>query len=212
MKETAINPQLRKYIEEEILPRYKEFDKAHRTEHVLTVIERSLQLAKHHKVDTNLVYAIAAFHDTGLCEGREHHHTASARIVRKDKFLKTLFTASEIDIIADAVEDHRASATRPPRTIYGKIVAEADRLIDTCTIVRRTIQYSLAHYPAMNRAEHYARTLAHLREKYGRGGYLRLWLTHSPNAEPLERLQALIEKENEVLALFNRLFDEECQS
>lgn len=30
----------------------------------------------------------------------------------------------------EAVEDHRASSSRQPRSIYGKIVAEADRDID----------------------------------------------------------------------------------
>lgn len=205
----SISPHLQEYVEKEIVPRYQNFDKAHRTDHVLTVIKRSLQLATHYNVNTDMVYTIAAFHDTGLCEGREKHHTTSARIVREDEFLKTLFTPEEIETIADAVEDHRASSKQPPRSIYGKIVAEADRLIDTETIVRRTVQYGLAHYPAKSREEHFTRTLAHLREKYGRGGYLRLWLAHSPNTEPLERLQNIIDNEAMVLALFNKIFDEE---
>lgn len=49
----------------------------------------------------------------------------------------------------EAVEDHRASSDHEPRTIYGRIVAEADRCIDPPTIVRRTIQYGLANYPEL---------------------------------------------------------------
>jgi uncharacterized protein len=39
----------------------------------------------------------------------------------------------------EAVEDHRASSSRQPRSIYGKIVAEADRDIDTHEIFLRAI-------------------------------------------------------------------------
>ncbi len=212
MKQTKVNPVLREYVESEILPRYQKFDKAHNTDHALTVIERSLQLATHYDVVTDLVYTIAAFHDTGLCEGRDTHHTASARIVREDKFLARLFSTEEIETIADAVEDHRASNKQPPRTIYGKIVAEADRLIDGETIVRRTVLYGLAHYPTLSREQHFTRTLAHLREKYGRGGYLRLWLPESPNAERLRVFQDTIENEQAILALFDKFFDEESKT
>ncbi len=53
----------------------------------------------------------------------------------------------EIETVAQAAEDHRASSDHDPRSIYGRIVAEADRLIDPVTIIRRTIQYVLSHYP-----------------------------------------------------------------
>jgi uncharacterized protein len=45
----------------------------------------------------------------------------------------------------EAVEDHRASASHSPRSIYGKIVAEADRDIEKDIVIRRTIQYGLAN-------------------------------------------------------------------
>ena len=211
MKSQEIYPELREYIEKKILPLYRNFDKAHRCEHAATVIEESLRLATHYNVDTNMVYAIAAFHDTGLCEGRETHHTASARIVKSDAFLKTLFTDEQIGIIADAVEDHRASSKQPPRTIYGKIVAEADRLIDGETIMRRTIQYGLAHYPEKSREQHFERACQHLEEKYGHKGYLRLWIPQSPNAVRLQQFREIIDNKPLLLALFNRLFDEECR-
>lgn len=204
-----INPALREFVEREILPLYDTFDKAHRRDHALTVIEQSLLLARHYPVDINMVYAIAAFHDTGLREGREQHHTASATFVRGCKTLRCFFTADEIETIADATEDHRASNKQVPRTIYGKIVAEADRVIDSETIMRRTIQYGIAHYPAMGRKEHFARACEHLQEKYARGGYLRLWIPESPNAERLGKFQDLIEDKTALRALFDRIFNEE---
>ena len=193
-----LTAELIEYIETDILPRYEAFDKAHDRTHALTVISQSLKLAQHYDVNVAMVYTIAAFHDTGLTEGREHHHTASAQIIRNDRCLKELFTAEEIEIMADAVEDHRASNSNPPRTIYGMIVAEADRIIDATTIMTRTIQYGLSHYPALTATEHIERAVAHIKEKYGEGGYLKLWIPESDNAKNLQKFRTLIGNE-EVL-------------
>lgn len=197
------------YIEAEILPRYDAFDKAHNRKHAITVLVKSLRLAQHYDVSPAMVYTIAAFHDTGLVEGREHHHTASARIIREDKRLKELFTAEEIEIMADAVEDHRASSSKPPRTIYGKIVAEADRIIDSTTIMTRTIQYGLSHYPELSEEGHIERAVAHIKEKYGKGGYLRLWIPESDNAAKLQDFRALIDNETELREHLQSIYNKE---
>ena len=197
------------YIEAEILPRYDAFDKAHNRKHAITVLVKSLRLAQHYDVSPAMVYTIAAFHDTGLVEGREQHHTASARIIRGDKRLKELFTAEEIETMADAVEDHRASSSKPPRTIYGKIVAEADRIIDSTTIMTRTIQYGLSHYPELSEEGHIERAVAHIKEKYGKGGYLRLWIPESDNAAKLQDFRALIENETELREHLQSIYNKE---
>ena len=197
------------YIEAEILPRYDAFDKAHNRKHAITVLVKSLRLAQHYDVSPAMVYTIAAFHDTGLVEGREQHHTASARIIREDKRLKELFTAEEIETMADAVEDHRASSSKPPRTIYGKIVAEADRIIDSTTIMTRTIQYGLSHYPELSEEGHIERAVAHIKEKYGEGGYLRLWIPESDNAAKLQDFRALIENETELREHLQSIYNKE---
>ena len=109
----------------------------------------------------------------------------------------------------EAVEDHRASSDHAPRSIYGRIVAEADRCIEPLTILRRTIQYGLAHYPQLDRQGHYDRFAEHLRKKYADGGYLRLWLRESDNARRLEELRAWIRTPNSLREAFDRIFDEE---
>ena len=181
-----VNEELIRYVEREILPRYDAFDRAHRRDHALTVIAASLRLARYYEVNPDMVYAVAAYHDTGLREGRERHHEASARIVRGDRNLRRWFTEAEVATIAEAAEDHRASSGRPPRTIYGRIVAEADRVIDCETTLRRTVQYGLEHAPELDREGQFARFAEHLRTKYGEGGYLRLWLPESENASRLD--------------------------
>lgn len=204
MSKVNVNPALVEYIEREILPRYDHFDQAHQRDHVTMVIQQSLDIASRLDVNTDMVYAIAAYHDTGLCEGREHHHEVSAQIIKADQNLRQWFTEEQILVMADAAEDHRASAKQAPRTIYGRIVAEADRFIDPDTIVRRTIQYGMDHYPELSREEQYQRMLTHLKEKYGRNGYLKLWFPDSPNAVRLEQLHDMIDDEQAVRQLFEQ--------
>lgn len=202
----TLRKDLQAYIEEEIIPRYDHFDKAHQRDHVEMVIRQSMEIAEHQDVDVNMVYAIAAYHDTGLCEGRELHHQVSARIILTDAHLKKWFTEAQIRTMAEAAEDHRASAQHTPRSIYGRIVAEADRYIDPVTIVLRTIQYGVDHYPELSREQHYERMVSHLKEKYGRGGYLKLWFEDSPNAARLEQLRQIIDDESRLKQLFEDYF------
>ena len=200
---------LQAYIESEIIPRYRYFDKAHREEHARSVIAQALELARHYDVDPDLVYAAAAYHDTGLAVDRATHHLESGKVIRADRRLREWFTADEIETIAEAAEDHRASAKTAPRSIYGRLIAEADRLIDPMTIVRRTIQFGLSHYPELDMEGHWERTLEHLREKYGDGGYLQLWIPESPNAAQLEKLRRIIREPETLRSVFDKLFAEE---
>lgn len=204
-----IRGEIIKYVENEILPRYEGFDAAHRTDHATTVIERSLGLAKHYDVDEEMVYVVAAYHDIGLAAGREKHHTESARLIMEDEKLREWFSLEQLTTIAEAAEDHRASAEREPRSIYGRIVAEADRAIEPMSILRRTVQYGLAHYAHLDKEGHWQRTLEHLAEKYEEGGYLKLWIPESDNAEKLAELRAIAKDRTRLREIFEQIFDEE---
>ena len=202
---------MKHYLETEIIPRYETFDKAHRTEHVRQVIAESLKLASYYVVDERMVYAVAAYHDIGLCEGREHHHLVSGRMMRAESRLREWFSEEEIEVMAQAVEDHRASNVHAPRSIYGRIVAEADRLIEPMQILRRTVQYGLSHYPELSKALHYSRYCEHLHEKYAEGGYLKLWIPESENAAQLRALRRIIADESQCRAAFEQIYLEECK-
>ena len=203
-----MNTGLTLYIEREILPRYNGFDKAHREDHARMVIAQSLDIARHYAVNMEMVYAIAAFHDLGLAIDRKTHHLESGRIVREDPRLLEWFTQEEIETMAQAVEDHRASSDHEPRSIYGRIVAEGDRYIEPEKIIERTIQYGLDHYPELDKEGHWQRTLDHLHEKYAEGGYLKLWFPESPNVERLNSLREIIKDEPRLRRIFDRIYNE----
>ena len=188
----------------------KEFDKAHNLSHVRTVIEESLALARQYpEADERLAYVIAAYHDTGLCRDRATHHLVSGEILMADSTLRQWFSDTEILLMKEAVEDHRASTDHEPRSIYGKIVAEADRIIDPDITLRRTVQYGLKQNPAADKEWHYQRFHQHLMAKYAPGGYLKLWFPEGKNAEQLKKLQAIIADEGQLRQVFNRIFEEE---
>ncbi len=200
---------LHNYIYREIIPKYAAFDKAHRENHALMVIDRALSMGKQYDIDEEMLLTAAACHDLGLSVNRESHHSESGRIIREDKRLSEWFSPGQIETIAQAAEDHRASAKTLPRSIYGRIVAEADRLIVPETIIRRTVQFSLSHYPELDKEGHWRRTLEHLHEKYAEGGYLHLLIPGSPNETPLKQLREIIKDEQRLRTIFESVFAEE---
>ncbi len=218
-----IDDSLKKFVETEIIPRYRYFDKAHSVSHVSTVIKQSCEiydmLEKRRQSDSGLfenggrllldvgglpsdmtsglldpdmIYVIAAYHDLGMSEGRAEHNLASGRILEADDRLSAWFTRKQILVMKEAVEDHRASAKSEPRSIYGRIVSEADRVIDPDTIIARTILFGRENYPELSEEEQYQRCAAHLVEKYGDGGYLKLHFSDTANSRALEELRKLI--------------------
>ena len=201
-----MDKELQRFIATEILPLYEGFDAAHQRDHATKVMDESLVLAANYDVNIDMVYTIAAYHDLGLCEGREGHHLASGRIMRNDERLLRWFTPEQIEVMAQAVEDHRASALHAPRSIYGRIVAEADRNIDIDVIITRTLQYGLAHYPELDAKGHVNRALQHLNEKYSRNGYLKLWIPGSRNEHELHQLWNLIDDEVAIRQLVEDKF------
>lgn len=213
MNTSLQNPSLDlvEFVETQILPQYAAFDKAHNMEHVTTVIRRSLDLAGRIGADLNMAYVIAAYHDLGLSGPRAVHHITSGKILMKDARLKRWFSQEQLRIMKEAVEDHRASASRAPRSIYGKIVAEADRNIEPETVIRRTIQYGLSNYPQLNTEGHWKRFMEHMNEKYSTNGYIKLWIQGSENEMKLNELRRLIAEPDKMRPVFDSIFAEETK-
>ena len=194
------------FVETNILPKYTEFDSAHNLEHVTRVIRNALELVRQTGADINMVYVIAAYHDLGMSGPRAVHHITGGRILATDARLKRWFSPEQIKIMKEAVEDHRASASHAPRSLYGKIIAEADRDIIPEVVFRRAIDYGLANYPELDRAQQWQRFLQHMQEKYSAEGYIRLWIPGSQNERRLAELRAIIASPTLLRQHFDRLF------
>lgn len=209
MMSNTASLDLVEFIETQILPQYASFDRAHNLEHVTRVIRRSLELAKRTGADINMVYTIAAYHDVGMSGPRAVHHITGGKILQSDARLKKWFSAEQIKIMKEAIEDHRASASRAPRSMYGKIVAEADRDIVPEVVFQRTVQYGLANYPELDKERQWLRFKEHMDQKYSNNGYIRLWIPGSPNEEKLKELRNIIANTSLLREQFEKYFNQE---
>lgn len=207
-----INQKLVEYIESKIIPQYKDYDGAHQPDHVYQVIENSLDIAKNYDVNLDIVYAVAAYHDIGLKFGRQGHESASRKIIEADFVLKTFFNDHEIKTIGQAAEDHRASLPYEPRSLYGKIISEADRDINFERLLSRTILYSLDHYPDYVKEDTFEQVYAHMIEKYGPSGRIKLWLEYEPNVENLKKVHATLADETAFRKAFEPLYSKYKQN
>jgi uncharacterized protein len=166
-----ISAKVRKYIETRVLPQYEKLS-GHAGGHIEQVIDRSLEFAKQAPgVNLDMVYIIAAYHDLGRLIDNETHNIESAKMMRADKFLLENFTAEEVETMAEAVEDHRASLGHEPRSIYGKIVSSADRNPTVESMLERAYDYNRLLHPDYSEDEIIEDVRVHIREKYSPDGY-----------------------------------------
>lgn len=196
------------FVERQILPRYNAFGESHGLRHVTRVIKNSLRLADVTGADIDMVYVVAAYHDLGMEGPRAIHHLTSGKILMADARLKKWFNADQLKVMKEAVEDHRASSSRQPRSIYGKIVAEADRDIDVHEIFLRAIQYGKENGPDKTVEEHWERFAQHMDEKYSNNGYIKLWIPNSPNEKALKELRNIIEDKKLLRKAFDDIWKE----
>lgn len=208
MIDKNVSLDLMEFIETEILPRYANFDQAHRLSHVNNVIKQSLDMARKIGADINMAYAIAAYHDLGLEGPRAIHHVTSGKILLADNRLRRWFSTEKIKIMKEAVEDHRASASHAPRSIYGKIVAEADRELDPMVVFKRTILYGKDHYSEMSKEQQWKRFTEHLKDKYSNTGYIKLWIPGSSNEKKLKEIRDYINNPVKLREIFDQMFEE----
>ncbi len=191
-----INGDLKKYIEKSVLPLYDTNIAGHGREHIEFVIERSFELAREFDldVDLNMVYVIAVFHDIGYKEDPDNHEEVSSRIFKEDEAMPKYFTAEQIDIMADAIVDHRASLEYEARSVYGKLVSSADREISVHNMLKRSILFQAAKHkdenPSLEQVIDYS--YKKLSSKYGKGGYAKMYFPDEKYKTYLSTIQDIL--------------------
>ena len=195
-----MNLNLKKYIEDKILPRYDENDKGHGIDHIIYVIDRSLRFASTvENINLDMVYTIAAYHDIGHSINPKNHEEVSAKILLEDEELKKYFTTEEITIMSEAVNDHRASLEHEPRSIYGKIVSSADRNTNLEVPFKRTYEYRKKHFGSISLKQIIDESYEHLLNKFGKKGYAteKMYFEDIEYKIFLEKLQSLLQERSE---------------
>ena len=195
-----INKDLKKYIEENIFPSYKKNDLGHNLDHIKYVIDRSFKFASRvPDINYDMVYVIAAYHDIGHYIDAKNHEKVSSEMLLADENLKRFFTTEEINIMAEAVHDHRASLEGEPRSIYGKIVSSADRNTLVDVPLKRTYAYRIKHCPNYSLDEIIEESRQHIIEKFGKKGYAteKMYFEDADYKRFLEDISKLAENKEE---------------
>ena len=154
------------------MPRNDLNDEGHNREHVNYVRRRSKKFASNiDGINMDMVDTIAVYHDVGHSIDAKNHEKVSASILASDKNLREFFSEEEIKVMAEAVEDHRASKNSEPRSIYGRIVSSADRNTSVDQVLKRTYSYRLKHMPDASIDEIIEESRKHAIDKFGVEGY-----------------------------------------
>jgi uncharacterized protein len=195
MKHQAkVNPKLKQYIEENVFPQYQKNDGGHQADHAERVISRSFQLAQtlSEDLDDDIIFAAAAYHDIAHHIDKDKHDKISADIFIADTEMKKYFSPAKMKTVQQAIADHRASADRAPRSIYGRILSSADRTISVDEPLRRTHQYNQAHFPELTAEESLDRAYRHIKQKFGKNGYAKMYVEDEAWHKFLLDIQRLI--------------------
>ena len=213
MVRNFLRSNVKKYIDEKVKPKYKNFDKAHNTSHFTFVTNNCVEYGKEmikkgYDVDLEIAYVVGALHDIGIEKGREGHALSSGKMVREDKGLKELFDEKTIEIIAQAVEDHSSHLEYEPRSIYGKIVADADRNNSMYLVFSRPVKFGLKNEKEYNREEQIDRAYKFVLKKFGRNGYVNYWLDIPQTTKEQNKVWELLDNEVACKAYIAGILDE----
>lgn len=209
-----MNRELKHYIVTEIKSKYKAFDKGHNISHFNFVTKNCVNYGKKLieqgvDVDLDIAYVVGAFHDIGIQDGREGHALASGKYVRADKMLAKHYDPETVELIAQAVEDHSSHLKYEPRSIYGKIVADADRNNTMYLVFSRPVKYGIKNEPkTFSREDHINRVYEFVNEKFGRNGYVNYWLDIPDTKQAQQQVWNLLDNEAECKAYIAGIFDE----
>lgn len=196
-----IQKELKKYIEESILPEYEKNEKGHARDHIENVVRRSFEIIKENELtlNENMVYVIACYHDIGHHIDRENHEKVSAQIMGKDEQLKEFFTDEERKIIQEAIEDHRASSKIEPRSIYGKLVSSADRNTSIEQCFYRSYFYGKNRLVGATEEQIFENAYEALKKKFGKDGYAKFFFKDSVYEKFLKEIQDLLEDKSKFI-------------
>lgn len=204
-----IRIDLQHYVLDKIIPEYNEFDAAHGPEHILQVIDKSVALARCFKADCEMAYTVAAYHDIGMKKSRVNHGYYSAKIMEEDIKLRQWFSEENCYIMMCAVEDHSTSAEREPRSLYGKIIYQADKTLDAEMIIRRAVLYGKAHYADYNFEQQAERVYQYINNKYGKNGKIKFWLDIPSEMAQLRNIQTMFRDKNYVYGICKKYYNKQ---
>lgn len=198
-----VNPELKEHIVSNVFPMYALNGESHGIGHINDVIRRTFEIIEEYeknnpyapKLNYDLSYVVAAYHDIGDHIDRKKHHTISAKMMFEDKNLDKFFIPEEKQIAKEAIEDHRASNNEVPRSIYGRVVLTADRNNSIEEFFKRRIKYCSERHPEYTEDQVVEEIYESSVKKFGKEGYAFTKTCYMPS----EKLEAYLKTINSLV-------------
>ena len=189
-----VNEELKKYIEENIIPLYDNNYIGDEKNRINYVISRSEDIIKENnlKVDYDILYTVIAYHDIRKDNTERDHELVSAKIMYYDKFLENYFSKKERLIIKEAIEDQRSNLGREPGNIYGKILSSASRNSSVEQCLLRSYKYGKKINPNATDEELFENSYNALLNKFGPEGYAKFYFKDETYDKFLEDIRKLL--------------------
>ena len=192
------------YVEDKVLPLYDTNIGGHGRDHILTVIMRSFEIKKEFDLSlkNKLILIIAAYHDIGYKKDPDNHEQVSSEMFLADKEIQKFLEPDEVQIVAEAIVDHRASLEYEARSEYGKLVSSADRETSVENMLKRSFLYQAdkhaAENPTIEQVIEYS--FKKLTKKFGKDGYAKMYFPDKKYTEYLKKMQELLENKDKFIA------------
>ena len=205
-----INSRLKKYIEKNVLPEYNLNDKGHDLKYIEYVLKRAFELSNGYDINDDMLYTCVCFHDVACHVNREKHEILSANKAKNDKFLNEYFNNEKMNIITEAIEEHRASLEYVPRNIYGKILSTADRKIEVKEYLKASISFEINNNPNILKSECIENSYEFAIKKFGKTGYAisKTYIEDIRYKDFLENMWYLIENKNLYTKLASIIYEQ----
>ena len=205
-----INVNLKEYIDTNIMPKYSLNDKGHNKDHINFVLKRAFEISNNYDINYDILYTSISYHDIACHLNREKHEILSAEIAYNDEFLKQFFSKEELEIIKEAIEDHRASSNNIPRNIYGKILSSADRKVSVKTYLISSLFFGEPDISKVDMEKAIEQSYNHAIKKFGKNGYAtnKFYVEDTRYKKFLKDLQYLIDNKEQFDRLAKIVFKE----
>lgn len=191
------------YVEDKVLPLYDTNIGGHGRDHILTVIMRSFEIKKEFDLSlkNKLILIIAAYHDIGYKKDPDNHEQVSSEMFLADKEIQKFLEPDEVQIVAEAIVDHRASLEYEARSEYGKLVSSADRETSVENMLKRSFLYQADKHadenPTIEQVIEYS--FKKLTKKFGKDGYAKMYFPDKKYTEYLKEMQELLENKDKFI-------------
>lgn len=207
-----VNSELKEYIHKFIFPEYNKNDNAHGIIHIKEVIRRSFALKEtlKLKLNDNIIYTIASYHDLGKYIDHETHEKIAGNLFFNDENIMKFFAPNERNLIKEAIEDHRSSFEDIPRSDYGKLISSADRNTSIEMVFIRSFFVAKVKMPKMNIDEYLDFTFKRLSKRYSEEKPENMFFKDKAYSKFLKSMRNLLKNEQkfkEIYCNINKIKD-----